>query len=142
MGLASCIRTKCEGCEKLFRLRSSPYFELTKGQKHFEVNVRAVWGEAVSGGGAFKMNEQLGTMHYGHPRYLWKNLHQDSHICEWWERLIHTKMLQASTEERRLAIERGDFHEGVPAITVGGGVVAGRSTPTSTPTMQQEEWLS
>ena len=32
--------------------------------------------------------------------------------------VLDKEILEAGQEERRLALERGDFHEGVPAITV------------------------
>ncbi|XP_053391945.1 uncharacterized protein LOC128554669 [Mercenaria mercenaria] len=39
-------------------------------------------------------------------------------IGSWWEDCLKDEMAKAAAEERRLAVERGDFHEGVPAITV------------------------
>lgn len=44
-------------------------------------------------------------------------------IGEWWKQELQASMIEAGKEERRLAEERGDYHEGVPAITVilGGG---------------------
>ena len=42
-------------------------------------------------------------------------------------------MVEAGREEKRFAEERGDFHEGIPAITV--VVVAGVNTHIDTHTM-------
>lgn len=36
---------------------------------------------------------------------------------EWWQRLVES-MAEAGKEEKWLAEERGDYHEGIPAITV------------------------
>jgi hypothetical protein len=39
-------------------------------------------------------------------------------IGKWWHDVLLADMLAAGQEERRLAIERKDYHEEVPAITV------------------------
>lgn len=39
-------------------------------------------------------------------------------IGEWWKEKLVESMAEAGREEKRLAEERGDYHEGVPAITV------------------------
>ena len=39
-------------------------------------------------------------------------------IREWWRQHLEDSMKEAGKEERRLAIERNDYHEGVPSITV------------------------
>jgi len=42
-------------------------------------------------------------------------------------------MLEAGREERQLAVEHGDFHQGVPAIAV---TVVGANAPINTATVQ------
>ena len=37
---------------------------------------------------------------------------------EWWASRLEESMLEAGREEKRLAEARGDYHQGVPAITV------------------------
>lgn len=119
MGLASFLQTKCHGCGKHFRLRTSSYLELCHGQKHFDINIRAVWGEVATGGGAFKLNEQLATM--GVPGMSSNTFTKiESEIGEWWGQHMRKELLEAGQEEKQLAIERNDYHEGVPAITVVG----------------------
>ena len=44
--------------------------------------------------------------------------HTERHIGEWWTEQLHEKMQEAGKKKKRLAEERGDFNEGVPAITV------------------------
>ena len=39
-------------------------------------------------------------------------------IGGWWRDQLERSMKEAGEEERQLAIERGDYHQGVPAITV------------------------
>ncbi len=39
-------------------------------------------------------------------------------IGRWWEEQLMDVMAEADKEEKRLAEERGDYHQGVPAITV------------------------
>ncbi|KAH3819964.1 hypothetical protein DPMN_121708 [Dreissena polymorpha] len=38
-------------------------------------------------------------------------------IGEWWSKSIKDEMLKAGAEERRKAIEKGHFHEGIPYFT-------------------------
>ena len=46
-------------------------------------------------------------------------------IGEWWRSMLEEEMIKVGKEEKRLAEQRNDFHQGVPAITVivDGGVV-------------------
>jgi len=39
-------------------------------------------------------------------------------IGDWWRQQLEKSMKKAGREERRLAIENNEYHEGVPAITV------------------------
>ena len=39
-------------------------------------------------------------------------------IGEWWESVLKDEMAKAGAEEKRIAIEKGNYHEGIPAITV------------------------
>ena len=39
-------------------------------------------------------------------------------LWRWWQSVLEEELLKAGTEERRIAIERGQYHEGIPAITV------------------------
>jgi hypothetical protein len=42
----------------------------------------------------------------------------EKEIGVWWKSALQSHMKAAGCEERELAVERGDYHEGVPAITV------------------------
>ena len=39
-------------------------------------------------------------------------------LGEWWRESLEESMKEAAEEEKRMAIERGSFHKGVPAISV------------------------
>ena len=43
---------------------------------------------------------------------------ENTDIGGWWRDQLEKSMKEAGGEERQLAIERGDYHQGVPAITV------------------------
>ena len=42
----------------------------------------------------------------------------ESAIGQWWWEMLCESMKKAGEEERQLAVQRGDFHQGVPAISV------------------------
>ena len=77
----------------------------------------AVWGQMATGGGHTKLQEIMATL--GIP-VMSKNSSTSTErgIGKWWKQQLQLSMLQAGREEKRLAEERGDYHEGVPAITV------------------------
>ena len=57
-GLASIIACRCRGCGSTFEIKSPRM----RNDKRFEINVRGVWAQMVTGGGASKLNEQAATM--------------------------------------------------------------------------------
>ena len=60
-GLSVILEARCNGCNKRFIIDNSPGMETNKGLRK-EINVKAVWGSMVTGGGCSFMNELLGTM--------------------------------------------------------------------------------
>lgn len=88
-----------------------------KGYSQWECNLAAVWGEMVTGGGHSRMEETLGVM--GVPVMTKASfINVERGIGEQWKQKLRDSMAEAGREEKRLAEEKGDFHEGVPAITV------------------------
>ena len=79
MGLASVIAARCKGCGMSFELKSP-----RMGKNHrFEINVRAVWGQMVTGGGAAKLGEQCATM--GMPTLSQTSFSAiEEEIGKWW----------------------------------------------------------
>ena len=59
------------------------------------------WGKMTTGGGVTHLSESLAAMNV--PSMDTK---------------LHAQMLEVEKEERELAMEHGDFHQGVPAIAV------------------------
>ena len=116
-GLASIIIVKCMGCNEIVKLESSAKIAGPKGIKRWECNVAAVWGQMATGGGYSKLNETMTTL--GVPCMSQKSfINTERQIGEWWRDKLHESMIEAGCEERKVAIERKDFHEGVPATTV------------------------
>ena len=42
----------------------------------------------------------------------------EDQIGMWWKEVVRGEMVKAGAEEKRIAIEKGNFHEGIPAVTV------------------------
>ena len=117
-GLAAVVTIKCTKCAQIFRLQSSKQVSTSEG-KRWLVNIAAVLGQMSTGGGVTALNSFLALMGVpGMPksmfiateRLIGDNLHD----------LLVAKMAEAGQEEKRQAIERGDYHQGVLAITVVG----------------------
>ena len=90
---------------------------LPDGNRHFDVNLRAVWGECARGGGATSMSEYSATL--GMPSLGSGAFTQiEDHIGKWWQAELNKEMLDAGIEERNYAISQQSFHEEVPAISV------------------------
>ncbi len=115
-GLASFLHSQCNGCGERFSICTSPKLHTPEGD-HFEINVRAVWSQMSTGGGSAKLNEQMATLGMpGLQRSSYSKIEEK--IGQWWKKVLQEEMLAAGMEERKLAEEAGDFHEGIPAITV------------------------
>ena len=71
----------------------------------------------ATGGGHHKLEETMGVV--GVPVMSKTSfISTERDIGEWWQQELQKLMAEAGKEERELAIRRGDYHEGVPAITV------------------------
>ena len=115
-GFASILSLKCNGCGKTYQIQTSKTCKTPSGD-YFEINVRAVWGSMVTGGGCSSTNESLGTM--GIPGISERNYSKlEEEIGDWWLKILEEDMKKAGEEERKIAIENGDHFQGVPAITV------------------------
>lgn len=116
-GLASIISSRCSKCDHKVLLETSRKVKGPKGYQRWECNLAAVWGQMSTGGGHTRLHETMGTL--GVP-VMSKNTftHTERHIGERWREQLQETMREAGKEEKRLAEERGDFNEGVPAITV------------------------
>ena len=116
-GLASIISTHCSKCNYTIPLETSRKVKGPKGNHRWECNLAAVWGQMTTGGGHSRLQETMGVL--GVPVMSAKNfIHTERDIGEWWREQLQEVMVEAGKQEKELAEKRGDFHEGVPAITV------------------------
>ena len=71
----------------------------------------------TTGGGHSHLEESMGVL--GIPVMTKPSfISTERSIGEWWKEKLMESMREAGREEKRLAEERGSFHEGIPAITV------------------------
>lgn len=116
-GLASIISTQCSKCGSSIYLTTCHKVKGPRGYQRWECNLAAVWGQMTTGGGHTKLEETMGVL--GVPVMTKKSFtNSERDIGEWWRKELEHIMVDAGKEEKRLAEERGDYHEGVPAITV------------------------
>jgi len=81
-GLASFVAVKCNGCSHVIQLKPPKMPSSNK----FEINIRAVWGQMVTGGGCASLNESLSTM--GVPALAEKSFKDIEEIIgEWWAKV-------------------------------------------------------
>ncbi|ESO82752.1 hypothetical protein LOTGIDRAFT_155770 [Lottia gigantea] len=117
LGLASIMQAECQGCGQLFQLSTSKKTTSSSGLKRYDINLRAVWGSMVTGSGLSHLSECLGTM--GVPSMSQPTFTAiEQEIGNWWYSVLKEDMFAAGAEEKRLAEERNNYHQGVPAITV------------------------
>ena len=70
-----------------------------------------------TGGGHAQLQETMSV--FGVPVMTKKSfIRTEKDRGEWWRMRLNESMIEAGKEEKRLAEERGDYHNGVPAITV------------------------
>ena len=116
-GLASILTGQCSKCTHAISLETSPKVKAPSNYSRWECNLAAVWGQMVTGGGHSHLEESMGIL--GVPVMSKASfINTERKIGEWWKDKLKESMLEAGREERRLAEERGSYHEGVPAIDV------------------------
>ena len=117
-GLVSVFLIECDKCREKFRCESSNKVNGSSSKKkRYVVNLGAVWGQMVTGGGPSKLNEIAATLDMpGMHRKTFVSI--EKQIGQAWETLLAEEMTKAGEEERQLAIQKKESFEGVPAITV------------------------
>jgi hypothetical protein len=72
IGMASIQQALCMGCSQSFPIHSSHKITTSARNQRFDINVRSVWGQMSSGGGAAKLNETAATigMHWHRRKHL------------------------------------------------------------------------
>ena len=65
----------------------------------------------------YELNEMLSTMDApSMSETIFTNL--EDKIGTWWQSVLEEIMLKVWTEDRKIAIEKGNCHEGIPTITL------------------------
>lgn len=116
-GLASILSASCSQCSESIHLETSRKVKGPSGYQRWESNLAAVWGQMCTGSGHTHLQDTMSVL--GVP-VMSKTafIQTERDIGEVWEREMEKAMLDAGKEEKRLAEQRGDYHQGVPAITV------------------------
>ena len=116
-GLASILKGQCEKCNHTITFQTSKKVKGPRGYSRWECNLAAVWGQMSTGQGHSQLEESMSVL--GVPVMTKASfISTEKDIGEQWKRELHQLMVEAGREEKRLAEERGDYHEGVPAVTV------------------------
>ena len=116
-GLASVIESRCGACNHTIQFDTSLKVKGPTGYRRWECNLAAVWGQMSTGGGHSNLEGNMSVL--GIPVMAKKNFIQTERcIGEWWKQQLQESMKEAGREEKALAEENGEFHQGVPAITV------------------------
>ena len=116
-GLSSIISSECSACGYIIKLETSQKVKCAGGPSRWECNLAAVWGQMSTGGGHSTLTESMGMV--GVPVMTKRTfMATERTIGEWWRERLHQSMIDAGKQGKQLAVDRGDFHEGVPAITV------------------------
>ncbi len=115
-GLASIFGYRCDKCHIKITFVTSKKVKSPK-YRRFECNIAAVWGEMATGGGHSHLQSTMATLGVS---AMDKNsfITTERMIGEWWRDSLQETILEAGVEEKRLAEERGDYHQDVPYITV------------------------
>lgn len=110
-GLASILTAKCTGCRAQLAFPTSPRVTTIGGARS---NLAAVWGQMATGGGHAPLEEAMSIL--GIPVMTKKTfVATEKEISQQWRSFLDKSMVEAAEEEKRIAINKGSYHEGVPA---------------------------
>ncbi len=116
-GIASVLTAQCKSCKLEINFPTSSKVAGPTGNNRWECNLSAVWGQMSNGGGHSHLEESMAVL--GVPVMTKKTfMRTEKVIGKWWWDEMEASCSLAAAEEKKLAIERGSFFEGVPAITV------------------------
>ena len=115
--LASVFSGECSACDNSIGLETSSKVKGPRGYSRWETNLASVWSQMATGGGHSQLEKTMSVM--GVPVMSKSTfVNTERQIGEFWTDEMDKCMDAAGVEEKRLAEERGDYHEGFPAITV------------------------
>ena len=99
------------GCHREINFETSPRLKIDASSRHFDINVRAVWGSLVTGNGPAPLNEFLAcTDSPGLNQKTFSKI--ESEINRWWNEQLQDDLKKAIEAEKEIAISKGSFHEG------------------------------
>lgn len=78
------------------------------------MNLAVVWGQTATGGGHTPLQEQMSAIRA--PVMAKKSFTKTQKNGRWWSGSLEKCMHEAAEEAKRLAIEKGPFHDGVSAF--------------------------
>ena len=115
-GLASTLVSKCCKCQLMLSFETSKKVHINTSSQ-FEVNIGATLGQIATGGGGSHLEEQLSACDI-------PSMHTETFVILerklgiLLEEEVTTQLIQAGKEEEEQAIQKGKYHQGVPAISV------------------------
>ena len=117
-GLASAFSAVCTKCRRQFSIQSSHKVTgSADGKKKWAVNVAAVLSQMATGGGLTRLNSTLSFLDVpGMQKRMFAKT--EEFIGESMKDQLVESMTQAGRKERQHAIDMGDYHQGVPAVSV------------------------
>ncbi len=116
-GLASILKGECSTCGHMVVFETSAKVKGPRNYCRWECNLAAVWGQMATGGGHSHLEETMSVL--GVPVMTPASfISTERDIGNWWKEKLTESMIEAGKEEKRLAEERGSYHDGVPAICV------------------------
>ena len=115
--LASIMGCKFKGCGQELTFATSTKTAGLTGKMFWTKNLAAVWGQMTVGGGFNSLEESLSVLNI--PVMTKRSfVHAEHMIGKWWWTILEESMLSAGKEEKQIAVTKGHYHQGVPAITV------------------------
>ena len=116
-GLASIMGCKFKGCGQELTFNTSTKATGLTGKYFWTNNLAAVWGQMSVGGGFNSLEESLSVFNI--PVMTQRSfVHTEQMIGKWWWKLLEESMISAGKEEKQIAINKGQYHNNIPAITV------------------------
>ena len=113
-GIACHLISRCLGCRTTFKFCTSPRMEEFP---RYDINVRAVWGQMATGGGAAKLNETMATMGCpGMSQSTFSSIEEE--IGKHWKKSLDEEFTEAIQEETLIATNSGDTYKDMPACSV------------------------
>ena len=109
-GLVSTLESRCTKCNQKFTFVMSPKVAVGRSKSTmYSINVGAVLGQISTGGDAAQLEEQMSTINSPSMRnQTFVNI--ERLLGDVFEKMVTSELLAAGKEEKRIAIEEGNYH--------------------------------